>query len=136
MRPVNVVVKKNILATDGSVSVASGSSGTVVQSQYPPSAKGFQVQFSRSGGDVFVWLPSEDLIWRDGLLGPLRAILQTQSAVIVDADFVSLISPVDLVVDDRLSFSGNSVDLFTDDGYKIRITSDANSDLRVEYLKA
>lgn len=135
MRPVLVTLKKNIIASDGSISVAAQSVGTVVETQYPPTAKGFYVTFQRSGGNVSVWLPPEDLIWRDGILGPLRAILQTQSAVIVDAEFVNLISSVDLVVDDRLSFAGNSIDLRTDDGFSIRITSDANSDLRVEYLK-
>lgn len=136
MRSVKVIARNNILNTDGSVAVAAGSKGVVIQTQYPPTASGFLVQFDRTSGPFTKWLANDEIVWMDGFLGPLRAILQTQSAVIVDVDFVNLYSRVDLIVDDRLTFTSNSVDMFTDDGYKIRITYNANAELNIEYLKA
>ncbi|TXH14528.1 MAG: hypothetical protein E6R03_09065 [Hyphomicrobiaceae bacterium] len=136
MRSVRVITKNNILNTDGSIAVAAGSKGVVTQTQYPPTAAGFLVQFDRTGGPISKWLSNDEIVWMDGFLGPLRAVLQTQSAVIVDVDFVNLYSRVDLIVDDRLTFTANSVDMFTADGYKIRITYNANAELNIEYLRA
>lgn len=135
MRQVKVIAKNNVMNSDGSVAVAAGSKGVVIQTQYPPSSSGFLVQFDRTAGPLTKWMSGDEVVWMDGFLGPLRAILQTQSAVVVDVDFVNLYSKVDLIVDDRLTYTANAVDMFTDDGYKIRITYNANAELNIEYLK-
>lgn len=133
-RPVTVATKFDLIE-DGVVVVAKGVTGTVVGCEEPPTSNGrFQVSFNQQDQVIVRWLTSEQITWRDGFLGPLRAILQTRSALLVDCDFVQLFSPIDLVVGGQLTYDGSVIDLKTDDGYSIRIKSDANNDFTISYL--
>lgn len=132
-RPVIVVAKFDILE-NGSIIVAKGTVGTVLEADTPPTVGRFYVEFQGDDNPVTRWVVAEQLIWRDGFLGPLRAILLSQAIVVVDVDFVSLMSPLDLLINNNLTFDGSTIDMFTDDGYKIRISSNANNDLTVSYL--
>lgn len=134
-RPVNVVAKFDILE-NGNLLVSKGTLGTVLEADTPPIVGRFYVRFQGDDNPVDRWVVTEQLIWRDGFLGPLRAILLSQAIVVVDVDFVSLMSPLDLLINNNLTFDGSTIDLFTDDGYKIRISSNANNDLTISYLSA
>lgn len=132
-RAVKVVAKFDIIE-DGVVVIAKNTEGVVIGTEEPPMIGRYQVTFTVLNVPITRWLTSDQIIWRDGFLGPLRAVLQTRSAVLVDCDFANLMTNRDLVINNALTFNGGIIDFKTDDGYTIRVTSNANNDLAVEYF--
>lgn len=129
-RPVVIKPRTDILSQSGDLLATASTEGVVIDVDEPPTSGRILVEFPAS---VQVWLKPEQVWFRDGALGLLRAILQFRSAVLVDADFPFQASK-DLIIDNQLTHLASVVDLKTDDGYTIRIQSDANNDLSVTYL--
>lgn len=123
-------LKYDLLADDGSVLVVGGTDGTIQDVDQPPTTGRVNVLFPEGQS---AWLRQENLIFRDGPIGLLRAILRYNSVVLTDAryTFPALRDPV---IDSRPSYAGGSVDLVTDLGFILRIVSDANNDLRTSFV--
>ncbi len=131
--PVYVVAKYDFIE-NGVVRVARGTEGTVLTVSEPPALFMIQVRFTGGGSSEDIWVNLDQVTFRDGAIGPLRAVLQGRAVVLTDVRYPYLLSTRDLVIDNRLTYAGNMVDLITDDGYTIRITSNANNDIAVSYL--
>ncbi len=133
-RPVYVTTRDVVVGADGSVLVTQGREGTVVAVSEPPTANRYLVRFTTNGSPLDVWLNGSQISWRDGIIGPIRAVIQSNGSLITDCDFTRLYSTTDLVINDRLTYISSSIDFKTDDGYIIRVSSNLNNDLMVEYL--
>lgn len=131
-RPVIVDAAFDIFDSEGNVAVAAGTRGTVIAATIPPQAARFQVEFLAYTGTTTVWAAPGQLTFLDGKIGEARAIISSEGAFIVDIDFVELMSDVDLVVNNSLTFNQNKIDLITNEpGYVIRITANPNGDLDI-----
>lgn len=136
MRPVYVTTVDNVFDSTGALLVPSGTRGAVKSVFDPPSIQRYEVTFTILGVPTDVWVSSADVEWDDGLLGPVRAIIQKRSTVLVDCEFHRITTLQDLVVGGNSTASTDSIKFVTDDGYAITVSSNANNDIVVDYQLA
>lgn len=133
MRPVKVTAKDNIFNQDGVLAITAGTKGVVKSVFDPPYILRYEVTFDVLGVPTDIWVSATDLSWDDGLLGPVRAIIQLRSTVIVDCEFQQVNAVQDLVIGQSLLKSTGHIKLVTDDGYAIHISANANNDIQLDY---
>lgn len=133
IRPVMVVLRDNVLNDDGLIVATEGTEGEVIKVSEPPYVQRYMVRFTILGSPVDVWVSAKDIAWRDGLLGPVRAVVILRSTLLVDCEFQSILSKQDLIVDGMVTAGTNAIKFITDDGYAIYVTQNANNDIVAEY---
>jgi hypothetical protein len=130
-RPIEVVLKSDIV-DNGTVLVAAGTEGVVLSAVLPPALRQYSVRFSSTGSPVKNVAASQ-IRFRDGVIGPVRAILATTGGLfITDIDYTHIYSTTDLVIDNSLTYFGGSIKLTAEDGTTMIVTSNANNDIDME----
>lgn len=130
-RPIEVVLKSDIVE-NGTITVAAGTEGVVTSAVLPPALRQYTVTFSSMGSPEKTVAASQ-IRFRDGVIGPVRAIINTTGGLfITDIDYTHLYSTTDLVIDNSLTYFSGSVKLTSEDGTTIVITTNANNDIDME----
>jgi hypothetical protein len=130
-RPIEVVLLSDIVENNVVV-VAAGTEGTVTSTVMPTALRQYVVRFSSQGNPERT-VSASQIRFRDGTLGPVRAIIATTGGLFLnDIDFESLYSNTDLVVDNSLSYFGGALKMTFADGTTMKITADANNDIDIE----
>lgn len=130
-RPIEVVLLSDIVENNV-VTVAAGTEGTVTSTLMPTTLRQYVVRFS-SQGNPEKTVSASMIRFRDGTLGPVRAIIATTGGLFLsDVDFDSLYSQTDLVVDNSLSYFGGAIKMTFADGTTMKLTADANNDIDIE----
>lgn len=130
-RPIEVVLLSDIVESNVVV-VAAGTEGTVTSTVMPTALRQYVVRFSSQGNPERT-VSASQIRFRDGTLGPVRAIIATTGGLFLsDIDFESLYSNTDLVVDNSLSYFGGALKMTFADGTTMKITADANNDIDIE----
>lgn len=130
-RPIEVVLLSDIVE-NGLVTVAAGTEGTVTSTVMPTALRQYVVRFS-SPGNPERTVAASQIRFRDGTLGPVRAIIATTGGLFLeDVDFETLYSQTDLVVDNSLTYFGGALKFKFADGTSMKITADANNDIDIK----
>lgn len=130
-RPIEVVLLSDIVES-GAVTVAAGTEGVVTSTLLPSALRQYVVRFS-SEGNPSKTVSASQIRFRDGTLGPVRAIIATTGGLFLsDIDFDTLYSQTDLVVDNSLTYFGGAIKLTFAEGTTMKITADANNDIDIE----
>jgi hypothetical protein len=130
-RPIEVVLKSDIVES-GLIRVAAGTEGVVTSAVLPPAMRQYTVAFTTTGSPIRTVAASQ-IRFRDGVIGPVRAILATTGGMFIsDIDYTHLYSTTDLVIDNSLTYFGGSIKMTAEDGTTIVITSDSNGSIDME----
>lgn len=130
-RPIEVVLLSD-LVENNVVTVAAGTEGVVTATMLPTALRQYEVRFSTTGNPTRT-VSASQIRFRDGTLGPIRAIIATTGGLYLnDIDFDSLYSQTDLVVDNSLSYFGGAIKMTFADGTTMKVTADANNDIDIK----
>jgi len=124
---VNIRTKYDILDDAGEIAVPGGSTGSTLAVSVPPRTPSCQCQFLISGTSVVKWIDPDDLVFDDGPIGYVRAMLLHGGFAVADIRHPHIVSDVDFVdTAGVLTPDPDILDLILVGGVTIRFETDFN----------
>lgn len=124
---VNIRTKYDILDDAGEITVPGGSAGSTLAVAVPPRASSCHCQFLISGTSITKWIDPDDLIFADGPIGYVRAMILHGGFAVADIKHPNVVSDVDYVsTAGALTIDPDVLDVVLVGGVTIRFNTDFN----------
>jgi hypothetical protein len=124
---VNVRAKVNLLDITGEIEVAVGNPGVISDTTEPPDQV-YDVVFTTGTSQTAQrWVTENDILFDDGPLGPVRAMVEDGQHVISEVIYPEKVSDQDMLLGEKFTMREDVMRVDFENGNRLTVTADRNT---------